>query len=229
MKYERIVRGIFIARPNRFVADVRIGDEIHTVHVKNTGRCEELLIEGVPVVLQEASNPERKTRYDLISVYRDGYGWINIDSQAPNQVVMDWLNGNNEIFSNITFMKPEYKFRGSRIDFYLEQEEEKILIEVKGCTLIKNGTCFFPDAPTDRGVKHLEELTEAALDGYKCFVAFVIQVNNMEYVLPNREIQPKFATALRDAVKAGVNILFLSSVVNEDELVIKSCRRISHL
>lgn len=229
MKYERTVKGIFISRPNRFVAEVKIDNEIQEVHVKNTGRCEELLIEGVEVILEEASNPERKTKYDLIAVYREGYGWINIDSQAPNQMVKDWLQDNNEVFPNITFLKPEFKFRGSRIDFYLEQEDEKILIEVKGCTLIKKGVCFFPDAPTDRGVKHLEELTDAAYDGYKCYIAFVIQVNNMEYVFPNREIQPKFAEALRNAVKAGVQILFLSSDVKESEIKIRGYKKISHL
>lgn len=229
MKYDNIIKGIFISRPNRFVANVDVDGQVESVHVKNTGRCQELLIEGAAVILEAASNKERKTKYDLVAVYREGYGWINIDSQAPNQVVKEWLQDNNEIFKNITYLKPEFSFRSSRIDFYLEQEEEKILMEVKGCTLIKQGCVFFPDAPTDRGVKHLEELTEAAGDGYKCFIAFVIQVTGIEYVFPNREIQPEFAVALRNAVKAGVQILFLATDVKEDELKIVKTRRISHL
>lgn len=229
MKYENTVCGTFIARPNRFVAEVKIGDNVETVHVKNTGRCEELLIEGVKVVLEPASNPERKTRYDLIAVEREGYGFINIDSQAPNQVMKEWLTNDNKLFTNITFLKPEFKFRGSRIDFYLEQNEEKILLEVKGCTLVKKGFCFFPDAPTDRGVKHLEELTEAQKDGYSCYIAFVIQVSHLEYVFPNRETHPQFATALRDAVKAGVKIIYLACDVTEDTLNPESYKIIGQL
>lgn len=261
MKYLNVVKGIFVSRPNRFVAQVLIDNIEETVHVKNTGRCEELLIEGVEVILEKASNPERKTKYDLIAVYREGYGWINIDSQAPNQVMKEWLENDNPIFKDVTLLKPEFKFRGSRIDFYLEKPKpesddsdsisnaisenedetseseiadnvvdniEKILIEVKGCTLVKEGVCFFPDAPTDRGVKHLRELTEAALDGYKCYIAFVIQINNLDYVFPNRETQPEFAVALREAVRAGVGILFMSTQVSEDELKIVNYRLISH-
>lgn len=258
MKYENVIEGIFKVRPNRFVAQIYIKKaendlqssdsleanvmkkskfpddyELVDVHVKNTGRCEELLIEGVKVILEKASNPERKTKYDLISVYREDYGWINIDSQAPNQLVKDWLSKDNEVFSNISYVKPEYKFGSSRIDFYLEEgtgeEAKKILIEVKGCTLVKYGIGLFPDAPTDRGVKHLRELTEASKDGFSCYIAFVIQVNNVKYVLPNRQTQPEFATALADAIRAGVKILYLYTNVTENQIDITGSHIISHL
>ena len=151
MRYQNTVHGKFINRPNRFIAQVEIEGEVHTVHVKNTGRCKELLLPGVEVVLEESHNPERKTRFDLVSVYKENLGWVNIDSMAPNIVVGEWLNGENKIFGKETKIKPEYKFGDSRIDFYVETPNRKALIEVKGVTLEQNGTGLFPDAPTERG------------------------------------------------------------------------------
>jgi len=153
MKYEKIVRGKFKDRPNRFIAHVWVEGVLETVHVKNTGRCKELLIPGVEVILEDCKSPNRKTRYDLIAVYKKGVGLINMDSQAPNKVVGEWL-----LSQGYDYIKPEYKFGNSRMDFYMEKGEEKYLMEVKGCTLEINGVGYFPDAPTERGVKHLKEL-----------------------------------------------------------------------
>ena len=171
MKYNKIVKAKFIDRPNRFIAHVELDGQVETVHVKNTGRCKELLLPGVDVVLEDCDNPARKTRYDLVAVKKKEIGWINIDSQAPNKVVQEWLES-----QDYTYVKPEYKYGDSRIDFYAEKGEEKFLIEVKGCTLEVDGVGYFPDAPTERGVKHLRELAEAVKKGYSCIVAFVILV-----------------------------------------------------
>lgn len=229
MKYANHVEAIFIKRPNRFVAQVLVDGVEETAHVKNTGRCQELLFEGARVILVESDSATRKTKYDLVSVYRDGYGWINIDSQAPNVVTKEWLDSSDSLFGSDTFIKPECPYGASRIDFYLENDKERILVEVKGCTLVKVGMGFFPDAPSERAVKHLKELTEAIDEGYTCYVAFVIQVNNIDYVLPNREMQPEFADALREAVKKGVKILLLRCEVTPDSLVIKNHHVIDHL
>lgn len=229
MKYSNIKEASFISRPNRFVAVVLVDGVEEEVHVKNTGRCEELLLPGVLVYLVKSDNETRKTRYDLVAVKREGYGIINIDSQAPNQVMKEWLESGESYYDGITFLKPEFKYGSSRIDFYIEQQETKNLLEVKGCTLVKKGMGFFPDAPTDRGVKHIRELTEAVNDGYNTAIAFVIQVNNVGYVFPNRETQPEFAEALRDAVKAGVKIIFLRCNVTEDTLTYKDYEVITHL
>ena len=219
MKYSNITAATFISRPNRFVAIVEIDGEREEVHVKNTGRCEELLIPGVTVYLVKSDNESRKTKYDLVAVERGEYGVINIDSQAPNSVVKEWLESGNSPFEGITYIKPEYSYGGSRIDFYIEQGDVKTLIEVKGCTLVKNGLGFFPDAPTDRGVKHLHELRDAVLEGeHKAALVFLIQVNNINYVFPNRETQPEFADALKEAIKAGVKVIFLASNVEPQTL-----------
>ena len=170
MKYECIVEAKFISRPNRFIAHVDIDGTEVVVHVKNTGRCKELLIPGCRVYLEKATNPERKTPYDLVAVDTP-IGIINIDSQAPNAVVKEWL-----MKQDYDLVVPEYKYGNSRIDFYMEKGEDKYLLEVKGCTLIKDGIGYFPDAPTERGVKHLRELTAAIDKGYKAMAAFVIQV-----------------------------------------------------
>ena len=167
--YHHTITGFFSDRPNRFIAHVWINDILETVHVKNTGRCKELLLPGVKVVLEVSDNPNRKTKYDLIAVYKEGIGLVNIDSQAPNKVAAEWL-----ATQNYTYIKPEYVYGKSRVDFYMEKETEKYLLEVKGCTLEINGIGYFPDAPTERGVKHLQELTEAVKQGFHCAVAFVI-------------------------------------------------------
>lgn len=214
MKYSQIVEGTFISRPNRFIAQVLIGGKEETVHVKNTGRCKELLIPGVPVVLEIADNPERKTKYDLVAVKKENFGWINIDSQAPNKVAHEWLNT-----LSYDYIKPEYKYGDSRIDFYMEKGEKKFLMEVKGCTLEKEGTGYFPDAPTTRGVKHLNELTAAVKKGYQGILLFVIQMEGVKEVLPNVETHKEFGEALRMAKGAGVKVCFLQCKVTTDTLI----------
>ena len=211
MNYNKIVRAKFIDRPNRFIAHVEIDGRIETVHVKNTGRCKELLIKGVTVILEESSNPLRKTKYDLVAVYKEGFGLINIDSQAPNKVAKEWLES-----KNYTYIKPEYTYGNSRIDFYMENNSEKYLMEVKGCTLEKNGTGYFPDAPTERGVKHIYELINAKKEGYNSILAFVIQMEGINEVLPNVETHPEFGIAMEDAKKAGVDIVFIKCRIYED-------------
>ena len=222
MKYTHTIQAQFLDRPNRFVAHVAIGSSVETVHVKNTGRCKELLLPGTNVILALSDNPKRKTRYDLISVYKKGIGWINIDSQAPNVVVREWLETRPRTFRNMTMIRPEYVYGNSRVDFYCESGKQKILLEVKGCTLEMDGIGYFPDAPTERGVKHLKELTKAIWDGYECYIAFVIAMPGITQVLPNAETHPEFAEALNEAVKAGVQILNLPCEVGPDYLFIHS-------
>ena len=221
MKYANIVSGRFIDRPNRFIAHVEIDGVMETVHVKNTGRCMELLLPEADVMLAVSDSPSRKTKYDLISVYKKNLGWVNIDSQAPNVVVKEWLMSGQQVFPNITMLKPEYVHGNSRVDFYLECGQRKIFIEVKGCTLEIDGIGYFPDAPTERGVKHLHELMKAVEDGFECYIAFVIAMPRVTIVLPNRMTHPEFGDALDAAVKAGVKILCLPCSVRPDELAIK--------
>ena len=221
MKYQNTTSAKFIDRPNRFIAHVDIDGKIETVHVKNTGRCKELLLPGADVTLALSDNPSSKTKYDLISVYKNGTGWINIDSQVPNVVVKEWLESRPELFKNITLLRPEYTYGSSRVDFYLECGERKIFIEVKGCTLEIDKVGYFPDAPTERGVKHLHELAGAVKDGYECYIAFVIAMNGITKVLPNTQTHPEFGIALDEAEKAGVKILYLPCEVKPDELTIK--------
>ena len=223
MKYGKIVEGKFIDRPNRFIAHVEIAGKAETVHVKNTGRCRELLLPGAAVRLEQSDNPARKTLYDLVAVYKDRIGWINIDSQAPNKVVKEWLEA-----QDYDVVRPEYTYGNSRIDFYLEKGEHKILMEVKGCTLEINGIGYFPDAPTERGVKHLRELAAARQEGYECVVAFVIQMEGVTEVRPYVEMQPEFGTALAEAEAAGVKVLFLPCKVGRDWLKIDGKLRVAH-
>ena len=220
MRYFNVKEAVFLSRPNRFIAIVSVDGAEETVHVKNTGRCEMLLYEGVRVMLEQSSNATRKTKYDLISVYCDGMGWINIDSMAPNALIKEWLEKDNSLFPGIDYLKPECDYGESRIDFYMEKEDRRIFIEAKGCTLAKLGMGYFPDAPSERAVKHLRELTAAVKDGYECYIAFVIQMNGITHVCPNREIDPDFADALRDAIKGGVKILNLRCQVKADEITI---------
>ena len=220
MKYKNVTRGFFIDRPNRFIAHVEIEGKIETVHVKNTGRCRELLLPGTPVILDISDNPARKTKYDLVVVEKKGIGLVNIDSQAPNKVVKEWLEKAPELFPEITCLKPEYKYGNSRIDFYFEHQGRKVLMEVKGVTLEKDGICYFPDAPTERGVKHVKELTGALEEGYECYVAFVLQMAQITEVYPYDEMHPEFGQALRAAEKAGVSILALGCEVGENSMLI---------
>ena len=215
VKYREIVEGIFIDRPNRFIAHVDIEGVVNTVHVKNTGRCKELLIPKTPVRLEVSDNPNRKTLYDLVAVYKKNFGWINMDSQAPNKVVKEWLET-----KDYDYIKPEYKYGDSRIDFYMRKGNQEYLMEVKGCTLEIDGIGYFPDAPTTRGVKHLRELIKAKRAGYECAVAFVIQMEGINEVRPNIDTHPEFGVALQEAKEAGVKILYLTCKVGRDNLEI---------
>lgn len=219
MEYKNVVSGRFWDRPNRFVAHVWIDGVLETVHVKNTGRCKELLLSEADVMLEVSDNPSRKTKYDLIAVKKDNLGWVNIDSQAPNKVVKEWLQK-----QPYTYIKSEYTYGKSRIDFYMEQGGKKYLMEVKGCTLERDGIGYFPDAPTQRGVKHLRELIVASKQGYECIVAFVIQMEGVTEVRANEETHPEFATALQEAKDAGVKVLCLCCKVTQNVLIVeKEC------
>ena len=217
MKYREVVEGVFHSRPNRFIAMVWVDGKLETVHVKNTGRCRELLLPNAKVILEVCNQPSRKTKYDLIAVYKEGFGLINMDSQAPNKVVAEWLKK-----QDYTYIKPEFTYGDSRIDFYMEKGEEKYLLEVKGCTLEVDGIGYFPDAPTLRGIKHLKELQKAAKMGYHCMVAFVIQMEGVTEVRANVETHKEFGVALDEAKRAGVIVKFLQCKVTEDSLEILS-------
>ena len=215
MKYREIADGIFVDRPNRFIAHVEVNGAVETVHVKNTGRCKELLLPGTAVRLEVSDNPKSQTKYDLVTVHKQGLGWVNMDSQAPNKVVGEWLAK-----QGYDYIKSEFTYGKSRIDFYMEKGEQKYLMEVKGCTLEVGGIGYFPDAPTERGVKHLRELAQAQRAGYRCAVAFVIQMEGITEVRPNVGTQPEFGTALAEAKAAGVRVLFLLCRVGRDSLEI---------
>ena len=221
MEYPNIIYGKFIERPNRFVAVVEIDNHREVVHVKNTGRCKELLLPGVKVALTEPGGTNRKTRYDLVAVWKKNLGWVNIDSQAPNKLVEEWLKSGRSLFKHITYLKPEYRYGQSRIDFYLEEGPKKILMEVKGCTLEVDGLGYFPDAPTERGVKHLKELTAAVQKGYNSYLAFVIAMPHVTRVLPNVATHPESGTALVAAQKAGVKLLYLPCQVSAGKINVK--------
>ena len=215
MRYREIIEGRFIDRPNRFIAHVLVNGVEETVHVKNTGRCRELLLPDAEVRLAVSDNPNRKTKCDLVAVYKEKLGWVNIDSQAPNKVVQEWLET-----QDYTLVKPEYVYGDSRIDFYMEKDQQEYLMEVKGCTLEIDGIGYFPDAPTERGVKHLKELTKARTLGYECIIAFVIQMEGVSEVRPYISMQPEFGEALEEAKAAGVKVLFLQCEVGRDTLQI---------
>ncbi len=218
MKYKKVTEGIFLNRPNRFIAQVEIDGKTETCHVKNTGRCRELLIPGVKVFLEKSDNPMRKTAYDLIAVYK-GNVLFNIDSQAPNRVFGEWLS-EAEYFKDITYIKPECFYKKSRFDFYFEYDGKKAYAEVKGVTLEKDGAFLFPDAPTERGVRHLQELCDAKAEGYEAYVVFVIQAKGAKYFGPNVETHPQFAEVLKIAAEKGVKILCLDCLATEDSLKI---------
>ena len=215
MRYREIIEGRFIDRPNRFIAHVLINGVEETVHVKNTGRCRELLLPNAEVRLAVSDNPNRKTKCDLVAVYKEKLGWVNIDSQAPNKVVQEWRET-----QDYTLVKPEYVYGDSRIDFYMVKDQQEYLMEVKGCTLEIDGIGYFPDAPTERGVKHLKELTKARTLGYECIIAFVIQMEGVSEVRPYISMQPEFGEALEEAKAAGVKVLFLQCEVGRDTLQI---------
>lgn len=216
MKYENISEGRFISRPNRFIAEVEMQDGRKTVHVKNTGRCRELLVPGAAVYLEKSAAPGRKTDYDLVAVQKDGK-IVNMDSLAPNRTVHEWI-ASGKYFKDVTLIKPESFYKDSRFDFYVEAGTRKIYIEVKGVTLEKDRTALFPDAPSERALKHVEELIEAVGKGFEGYVIFVIQMKGTERFMPNREAQPEFADALQRAKEAGVHILAYDCSVSADEI-----------
>lgn len=223
MKYREIVTGIFRERPNRFIAYVDINGKRETVHVKNTGRCKELLIPEAKVFLEVSDNPNRKTKYDLIAVEKKREGLspllVNMDSQAPNAAVEEWLQKGN-LFSENAVIRREVTFGASRFDFYIEDGERRIFLEVKGVTLENGGHVSFPDAPTMRGVKHIEELIGCMQNGYEAYILFVIQMKGILDFSPNDNNHPEFGTALRKAEQAGVHILAMDCVITEDSMVL---------
>lgn len=231
MRYEnKIVKAIFIDRPNRFIAHVKVDGAVVTVHVKNTGRCKELLVPGCIVYLEKSANPERKTPYDLIAVEKENAlqggqtVLINMDSQAPNKVAREWILSNKERFPKITLLKPECTHGNSRFDFYVEYrdscgEAKRMFLEVKGCTLEKGGHALFPDAPTERGVKHVRELAALARSGeFECGILVLIQMKGCFAFSPNSETHEDFAVALKDAQKAGVEIFAVDCNVTPETL-----------
>lgn len=213
-----MVPGTFLERPNRFIAYVEVEGRKETVHVKNTGRCAELLQTGARVYLQESDNPDRKTKWDLIAVEK-GSRMVNMDSQIPNKVVKEWLEAGH-LFENITRIQPEFTYGNSRFDLYVEADGKRIFIEVKGVTLEQDGVVRFPDAPSDRAVKHVEELKAAVKEGYEAYVFFVIQMKDVRYFTPNMDTHPAFGEALRDAARAGVHVLAYDCEVSSDRIAI---------
>ena len=217
MRYQNMVSGVFRSRPNRFIAHVEIGGEMQVVHVKNTGRCRELLVPGCRVWCQRADNPARKTQYDLIAVEK-GTRLINMDSQAPNRAAGEWLASGG--LGKIDNLRPEMTHGDSRFDFSFIRAGKPCLLEVKGVTLEADGVCAFPDAPTQRGAKHLRGLAEAARQGYGAYVLFVIQMEDVKYLHPNDRTDPAFGTALREAAQHGVQVLAVQCRVTPESMEI---------
>lgn len=215
MKYDNIREGRFIVRLNRFVAKVEIEGREELCHVKNTGRCKELLLPGAAVLLQRSGKPSRKTAYDLISVYK-GQRLVNIDSQAPNKVAAEFLP---QIIPGIKNLKAEAKYKNSRFDFYAETATDKIFIEVKGVTLEEAGVAMFPDAPTERGVRHLQQLAQSIGEGFKAAVLFVIQMKGVKYFTPNYRTHRAFGETLTQVAAQGVSVLAIDCLVTEGELI----------
>ena len=221
MKYDNISEARFISRPNRFIAHVELDGEALVCHVKNTGRCRELLRPGAAVWLEEGSNPARKTRFDLIAVEKERPGGpallVNMDAQAPNQVFREWAQAGNFV-PELTRLRPETVWGRSRFDFYWEAGARRGFVEVKGVTLEENGHARFPDAPTERGIRHLEELAACRAEGYEAAVCFVIQMSGMKDLAPNDATHPAFGDALRRAADAGVRVLAVECAVTPDTL-----------
>ena len=219
MTYTNIIPGIFLSRPNRFIARVELNGQVETVHVKNTGRCRELLPPGAEVWCQRAKNPGRKTGYDLITV-RKGERLINMDSQAPNAAAMEWLRSGG--LGPVEGLRAETVHGDSRFDFAVRKGSRQCFLEVKGVTLETDGVCAFPDAPTERGTKHLRSLAEAAKSGFGAYVLFVIQMADVKYLHPNDATDPCFGAALREAAAAGVQVLAVDCEVTVEEMRIRN-------
>ena len=218
MRYENMTPGIFLARPNRFIAHVQIDGQTEVVHVKNTGRCRELLVPGCTVYCQRSGNPNRKTKFDLIAV-RKGDRLINMDSQAPNQAAGEWLASGG--LGEISELRPEVKQGDSRFDFSFVKDGKRCFLEVKGCTLENDGICAFPDAPTQRGAKHIRGLTALAKEGYGAYILFVIQMADVKYIRPHDERDPEFGRALREAAANGVRVIAMDCAVDVDSMEVR--------
>ena len=218
MTYENMTPGIFLARPNRFIAHIEIDGAVEICHVKNTGRCRELLIPGCTVWCQRSDNPNRKTKFDLIAVQK-GDRLINMDSQAPNKAAGEWLASGGR--GDISDLRAEVKHGDSRYDFSFVKDGKRCFLEVKGCTLEEDGICAFPDAPTERGAKHIRGLTAAARDGYGAYILFVIQMSDVKYIRPHDETDPEFGRALREATQNGVRVLAMDCAVTPDTMNIR--------
>lgn len=219
MRYENMVPGTFLRRPNRFIAHIEIDGKEEICHVKNTGRCRELLPPGASVFCQHFDTPTRKTAYDLITV-KKGTRLINMDSQAPNKAAREWLEKGG--LGDISDLRPETTFGNSRFDFSFQKDGRLCFLEVKGVTLETDGVCAFPDAPTQRGAKHLQELTRLSKEGYGAYVLFVIQMADVSYLRPNDTTDPVFGKALREAAAAGVQVLAMDCAVTVDSMEIRA-------
>ena len=219
MTYLNMTPGVFLARPNRFVAQVRIDGKTEICHVKNTGRCRELLVPGCTVWCQHSTNPNRKTKFDLIAVQK-GHRLINMDSQAPNAAAKEWLAAGG--LGDVENLRAETVQGDSRFDFSFTKDGKQCFLEVKGCTLEQDGVCAFPDAPTERGAKHLRGLTELARQGFGAYVLFVIQMTDVQYIHPNDATDPAFGTALREAAVNGVQVLAMDCRISPESMVIRN-------
>ena len=230
MQYQNVCKATFISRPNRFIAKVLVNGQEETVHVKNTGRCRELLIPDCTVYLAGSDNPQRKTKYDLIAVDKERQRReplrINMDSQAPNEAAAEWL-AQSDLFGEQAVIRREVRYGDSRFDFFVESGERKAFLEVKGVTLESDGIAMFPDAPTERGIKHLHELCKAMDDGYEAYLLLVIQMKDVRLFRPNTATHPAFAEALQMAAARGVHILAMDCVVTPDSMVIDSAVEVS--
>lgn len=220
MRYGKTVRGVFVSRTNRFVARVEIDGTVETVHVKNTGRCREILVPGATVVLEDSGNPDRKTRYDLIAAYKNGM-LINIDSQAPNKAFSEFIPRSG-LFGEDPQVFPEHVHGDSRFDFYIESGEREIFVEVKGVTKEIDGICMFPDAPTDRGLKHVRGLESTLSEGYEAYVALIVQMKGMREFVPDYAIHEEFGLELERAESMGVDVLVYDCIVTEDSMTVDS-------
>ncbi len=218
--YTNIKPAVFVDRPNRFIANIIVDGKKEICHVKNTGRCKELLTPNAKILVKKHSNPNRKTDYSLISVYK-GDRLINMDSQVPNKAVYNFLL-QGKLIDGLTKIKPEYTYGDSRIDFYMEKNDRKYLLEVKGVTLEENGIALFPDAPTERGIAHINELIKAKKEGYTTYLIFVIQMTGVKHFTPNTKTHKEFADALQRAQREGVNILAYDTIVTENSIAINS-------
>lgn len=218
MRYDNIHKGKFLSRPNRFIANVEIDGKAEVCHVKNMGRCKELLVEGCTVWLEHSDSESRKTAFDLVAVEK-GDRLINMDSQAPNKAVGEWLKEKMPFGEGFS-VYPEKKYGNSRFDFYLESQDRKIFMEVKGCTLEKDGVVLFPDAPTLRGVKHIEELSHCLDEGYVAYIMILVQMSDVKYFTPNYDTHPEFGEALEKASRKGVKILCYDCNVTHDSMTV---------